>query len=231
MKIATYNIDWAKKYQNKAHINKIENLLDEIDFDILIITEAIDLNLKNYKFKYATTTLPGTHENFPYDSYLKNTPANRVIIYSKTEAVAGLAIKDPYTSICKQFTTAVGVLTIYGTIIGTRYKKQPYADIELDNCIKDCLRLNKEVEGLCLAGDLNTCFIKNSPYIINKKTTEAIIKLANDCNMALTTANIENNIDHIFLPLSIKKEYEPQVSFFAGAEKLSDHTGICVELA
>jgi hypothetical protein len=42
MKIATLNIDWARK---KNHLKTVE-FLNQFDFDFLILTEAIDLNYK-----------------------------------------------------------------------------------------------------------------------------------------------------------------------------------------
>jgi exonuclease III len=45
MKIATYNIDWLRNRKLE-----IEKILNETDFDFLILTEAIDINLRNYKY-------------------------------------------------------------------------------------------------------------------------------------------------------------------------------------
>lgn len=52
MKIATWNIDWGRKYRSKTHYQKVEALLIEWDFDVLILTEAIRLNLPNYGYQY-----------------------------------------------------------------------------------------------------------------------------------------------------------------------------------
>ena len=48
MKIATLNIDWCKKFKSE----KVEMFLSQQDFDFLILTEALALNLKNYNFCY-----------------------------------------------------------------------------------------------------------------------------------------------------------------------------------
>ena len=37
MKIATLNIDWAKIYNSPNHFLKIENFLNQQDFDFLIL--------------------------------------------------------------------------------------------------------------------------------------------------------------------------------------------------
>ena len=52
MKIATLNIDWAKKYKSKNHFLRVEEFLNTQDFDFLILTEAIDLNLTYFPLKY-----------------------------------------------------------------------------------------------------------------------------------------------------------------------------------
>ena len=47
MKIATLNIDWCKKFKSE----KVEMFLSQQDFDFLILTEAVNLNLSQFPFK------------------------------------------------------------------------------------------------------------------------------------------------------------------------------------
>ncbi len=58
MKIATLNIDWAKKYKSNNHFLKVEQFLNNQEFDFLILTEAINLNLTNFPFKYLSEQIP-----------------------------------------------------------------------------------------------------------------------------------------------------------------------------
>ena len=71
MTIATFNIDWARCYKSKSHIYKIEDALNEVDLDILILTESVNLNLPAFKYIYKTRQLPpvikvGKVENADY---------------------------------------------------------------------------------------------------------------------------------------------------------------------
>lgn len=69
MKIATLNIDWCKKIK----IEKVEEFLNKQDFDFLILTEAIDLKLKNFEFKYFSEQIPENieYEGLNYSKYLE----------------------------------------------------------------------------------------------------------------------------------------------------------------
>ena len=80
MKIATYNIEWLRNRNLE-----IEKILNETDFDFLILTEAIDINLRNYKYKYLTDELPQNYEyeTQNYFKILKGKKGHRTIIYSK----------------------------------------------------------------------------------------------------------------------------------------------------
>lgn len=233
MTIATLNIDWAKKQRSKTHIHKIEHLLNILDFDILVVTEAVDLNLATYPFVYKSKSLPEgqEYENINYSIYLKGTPANRVTIYSKFQSSKTYRVTDDFTSVCREFETNVGVITIYGTIIGTLFRKPPFAEKELNNCIMDCLRIFQQTKSLCLVGDLNTSFVKTEKNLqINEVTTKLLRDLIKTCNLDLTTGNIKNNIDHIFLHKGLKVKMDVTQDVFVEKNKVSDHQGIVVEI-
>ena len=156
---------------------------------------------------------------------------NRVSIYSKYEAVTEFKVADVFTSLSLQFQTEVGVLNIYSTIIGTRFNKLPYAKIELDNCVNDCLTIFAENKSLCLVGDLNTAFLpEDFDFQINKDTTSVLIKLATDCNMDMTTADLKENIDHIFVPKGIAENFNIEAKVFIEKGILSDHKGVSIEI-
>ena len=58
MTFATLNIDWAEKYKSAKHYKKVEQLLDEQEFDFLVLTEAINLNLSSFNYKYFSDQIP-----------------------------------------------------------------------------------------------------------------------------------------------------------------------------
>ena len=176
MKIGTLNIDWAKKSKSKKHYLKIEEYLDQQDFDFLILTEAIKLNLKKYKYSYFSEQIPENieYENLNYTKYLDDEPAFRTIIYSKIPAKKQYSVCDYKTCLALEFETDFGDLIIYATIIGTWFKKQPFAKNELENCIKDCTILANLNPNLFIVGDLNTSFMDRK-FTINLKSLRPLL--------------------------------------------------------
>ncbi len=232
MKIATLNIDWAKKYKSKNNFLKVEQFLNKQEFDFLILTEAVNLNLTNYPFKYLSEQIPENivYEKVNYTEYLKGEKAFRSIIYSKFPSVKEHQVIDGKTSIAHEFETEMGDLVIYATIIGTLYKKQPFAQKELENCINDCEKIYKANPNLIIIGDLNTSFQEpEKQFTINPKITNALKTLFENLNLFNATENIIQNIDHIILPLSLQERLRKS-KVFIEKEELSDHKGIYVEI-
>lgn len=226
MKIATLNIDWCKKIRP----DKIEDFLNQQDFDFLILTEAIDLNLQNLEFKYFSHQIPENieYDGLNYSQYLNGEKAFRTIIYSKVPAKGRFSIIDEKTNLALEFETEFGNLVIYTTIIGTQFKKKPYAKNELKNCINDCKNIYESNPNLIIVGDLNTSFLENEKYFsINSETTESLKTLFKDLNLTNATENIPENIDHIIIPESIDKSCTEAKTFI---EKgiLSDHKGVFI---
>lgn len=231
MKIATLNIDWARKYKSKKHYIKIEDFLNDHDFDFLILTEAININLRNYNYKYFSEQLPEdiTYEKLNYSEYLNGEKAFRTAIYSKTPFKRKFQVKDDKTSLALEFETEFGDLVMYATIIGTRYKENPFAKNELANFISDCEEIYKSKINLIIVGDLNTSFLKDEKkFSINDKTTLSLEGLFEKLNLINTTNKIIQNIDHIIIPMHLKCLVKPEV--FVEKNELSDHAGICISL-
>lgn len=226
MKIATLNIDWSKKVNTK----KIEDFLQQQNFDFLILTEAINLNLPNYNYKYFSDQIPPSqiYEGLNYTTYLNGEKAYRTIIYSKILAINKFEVTDSKTSQALEFKTVYGNIVIYATIIGTWFKKQPYAKIELQNCINDCENIYSINQNLFIVGDLNTSFQENEKeFTINKETTETLKNHFNKLNLLNATLQIDKNIDHIIIP----KSYEDKIiesKVFIEKDILSDHKGVYI---
>jgi endonuclease/exonuclease/phosphatase family metal-dependent hydrolase len=232
MKFATLNIDWAEKYKSAKHYKKVEQLLDEQEFDFLVLTEAIDLNLSSFNYKYFSDQIPANtiYERLNYTDYLKGETAYRTIIYSKIPCVKRFNVNDDKTSLALEFETYLGNIVIYATIIGTQYKKQPFAKKELENCIEDCEKIFALNQNLIIVGDLNTSFQENEKqFSINFETTESLRDLFESCNLVNTTDKLDKNIDHIIIP----KHFQTNLignKVFVEKEILSDHKGVVITL-
>lgn len=227
MKIATLNIDWAK--QGKV---KIEKYLDNFDFDFLILTESIDLDLKNFKYKYFCKQIPENqiYEGLNYSEYLNQTPAFRTAIYSKIPFSKSYDVEDFYNSLALEFEPNYGKIIIYASILGTWFRKKPFAEKELKNLVKDCRNLSSINENLFIIGDLNTSFLENEKdFSINSTTTSTLINLFAELNLFNATKSINQNIDHIIIPNSLENSIL-ESSSFVEKNVLSDHKGIKIIL-
>jgi endonuclease/exonuclease/phosphatase family metal-dependent hydrolase len=232
MKIATFNIDWARKYRSRNHFSAIEKFLSQQDFDFLILTEAIHLNLKNFNFKYFSETIPEgvVYENIDYTTYLRGEKAFRTVIYSKTPFKKRFKVKDDKTSLALEFETEFGNLVIYATIIGTWFNRKPFAENELQNCISDCRAIFKENQDIIIVGDLNTSFVVNEEkFTINEHTTNTLKGLFDELNLTNLTQGFSKNIDHIIIPMRLKDK-NIRSEIFIEKGKYSDHAGIVVSL-
>lgn len=233
MKIATLNIDWANKQKSKYHFLKIEEYLNQQDFDFLILTEAINLNLVNFQFKYFSEQIPENieYEKLNYSEYLKGEIAYRAAIYSKVICKRKMDVSDNKTSLALEFETDFGEIVLYVTIIGTRFKEKPFVKRELENCIKECKEIYEKNQNLIIVGDLNTSFIENEKdFRIDTETTKSLQSLFEELNLKNATENIKENIDHIIIP----KKFENKLTssgVFVEKNILSDHKGVYIKLS
>lgn len=233
MKIATLNIDWANKQKSKSHFLKIEEYLNQQDFDFLVLTESINLSLKNFNFKYFSESIPQNieYEKLNYSEYLNGELAFRTAIYSKIKSQKSFKVSDKKTSLALEFPTEFGNIVVYATIIGTRFKQKPFVENELQNCIYDCTNIFQENPNIFIIGDLNTSFKENeTDFTINSITTKSLENLFENLNLINPTAKIKKNIDHIIIPKRFEI-YLTESEVFVEENKLSDHKGIFIILS
>ena len=230
MKISTLNIDWAKTYLKKNKLKEIDEFLDNHNSDILILTEAVPLEIKSYPYLYSSKQIPSNVEfqGLNYTKYLNGQQAFRVSMYSRIQSTSAYTVKDPFTSICREFEIGEDHILIYATIVGTQFNKMPYAQTEMYNCISDCIRLSLISDNLCLAGDLNTSFLSHESkfQIAGIKSQKELSELCKSLNLDLTTGNIPENIDHILMSNQLVKKYRPEAHIFIEKNILSDHKGV-----
>lgn len=228
MKIATLNIDWARKLKR----TNTEAYLNQFDFDILVITEGINIDVQDYPYKYLCESIPvnTVYEGINYTTYLDGEVAYRTIIYSKYPCIKHHEVNDPKTSVAVEFETPLGNLVIYATIVGTQFRKKPYAQTELENMIADCRRIYESDQNLIIVGDLNTSFRKNEKsFSINTATKQALTSLFDDLKLTIPTNVLAENIDHIIISQSFESKIISSKAFVE-KDMVSNHKGIYIEL-
>lgn len=228
MKIATLNTDWARKKNTR----KTATFLNRFDFDFLILTEAVDLDLDRFPYKYPCSPIPENtvYENLNYTEYLKGEKAFRTILYSKIPYSEKYPVTDDKTNLALEFETAFGNMVFYCTIVGTWFNRQPFADNELRNTLSDCRRLHAENPNLFIVGDFNTSFKTGEERLsISSKTTEALKDLLWDLKLKNVTSEIEENIDHIVVP-EVFASRTIETGIFAEKNMISDHQGIFISI-
>lgn len=219
--------------KHKNSKTEIEDFLNKQPvFDFLILTESIHLNLPNYKFQYSTEKLPENvlYEELNYTEYLKVNQAFRVIIYSQFPILKQYIPTDEKTSLALEFQTEFGNILIYATIIGTWFKRKPYAKKELENCLIDCRKIYEENPNLFIIGDLTTSFQPSEKELtINSETTNSLENLFSELNLYNSTREIPKNIDHIIIPKSFQNKLN-ESQIFIEKNKLSDHQGVYISI-
>ena len=228
MKIATLNIDWARK----KNPQKTAAFLNGFYFDFLVLTEAVDLDLSGFPHKYSCSPIPENtvYENLNYTEYLKGEKAFRTILYSKIPYSKKYPLTDDKTSLALEFETAFGNIVFYCTIIGTWFNRQPSADNELRNTLSDCRRIYTENSNLFIVGDFNTSFKKGEERLsISSKTTESLKNLFADLKLKNITSEIKENIDHIVVP-DVFANRTIETGIFADKNLISDHQGIFISV-
>lgn len=226
MKIATLNIDWARK----KNPQKTAAFLNGFDFDFLILTEAVDLDLTRFPYKYLCAPIPENtvYENLNYTDYLKGEKAFRTILYSKIPYSKKYPVTDDKTNLAVEFETAFGNIVFYCAIIGTWFNRQPFADNELRNTISDCKRVHAQNPNLFIIGDFNTSFKKGEENLcISSKTTADLKELFLDLKLINVTSEIQNNIDHIVIPEAFTNQFS-DTGIFIEKDLISDHQGIFI---
>lgn len=227
IKIATLNIDWARKKKSSG----TAEFLNQFDFDFLILTEAIDLDLQNFPYKYLCSPIPENtvYENLNYSEYLNGEKAFRTVLYSKIPYLKKYAVTDDKTNLALEFETELGKIVFYCTIIGTWFNRKPFVDIELQNTIRDCRKIKAENKNIFIVGDFNTSFRKGEErFSISSSTTETLKSLFKELNLINSTSEIEENIDHIIIPKGFSENTECRI--FVDKNVVSDHKGVFISV-
>lgn len=216
MKIATWNIERPNKATK--HNLAIIDCLEKINADILILTESNEFINFGAKYNYF-------HSSKLKDTYYKD-GERRVSIYSKFSLIRQFETFRDDTSICGQFETPYGELSVYGTVIGIYGNRQKSFAEDLDQQLEDFNRIAKSTN-FCIAGDLNMSFSDN--YYYTKEGRQKLNSTFEELGLQNLTANIPQNIDHIILTKTFVGERIINIETWNIDKKLSDHIGVAVE--
>lgn len=215
MMVLNWNIERLKHHRRMGEM--VQNIL-RYDADVVVLTEAdTRLTLEGYPHVFTTAPLE--------QPYYKATE-RRVIIYSKFPALASLPTYDAQTVCCPLLETSIGIVAVYGTILGIYGNRKPPFKEDLVSQIADWRTLS-ETYALCIAGDLNMSFSDN--YYHTEAGRKMLLHAFEDCNLKLLTSHIPNNIDHVLLSKSVLIE---NLELYTGCmafntdKALSDHIGV-----
>ena len=213
MKIATWNLERLDKRKN----SEVIEILNNLEADLIILTETNSIiNLNNYDC-FPTTALPKNFDGITYRD-----GENRVTIFTKYPFVKKYETYDLFTAVCCDFKTPQGILTVYGSIIGVFGNRQPRFDYDLAGQLRD---FNKIFPGknVCFAGDLNVTF--SGRIYPSRKARETLSEAFKNLDLVNTTENIENNVDHLILSKTILEHKKFKIKTWNVDKKLSDHIG------
>lgn len=219
MKIATWNLERLKHISDIVQINSI---LTALKADILVLTET-DERVDTKSYKHCIRTLRPSEFGNKY--YLET--ENRVTICTNYEIVKQYETFDSHTSLCVELKTEMGILIVYGTIIGTLGNRNKSFSRDLLQQINDYKNLSKE-KSFCLVGDYNITFSDN--YYFTNAGRNALNKAFIDCNLNLLTRNKKECIDHIAISEKFISGMDVETAEWNMNKKLSDHKGIYVNL-
>jgi endonuclease/exonuclease/phosphatase family metal-dependent hydrolase len=226
MKIATWNLERPTQASNKNVA--IIDALNQVDADILILTETNDSISLSDNYHYASTQTP---TNIPKKAKY-NTGEKRVTIHSKYPIIKYIETYDGETSICVELSTPNGNLIVYGTIIGIVGNRAENFLQNLSHQLRDFERI-ASMGNICIAGDFNISFGDN--YYFTKDGRTKLDNAFNKLKLLNLTANITNNIDHIVVSKTIIENKNWAVDTWnkerRKEQKLSDHFGLSVTIS
>ena len=216
MKIATWNIERLK---HKRQLEKILNACEQLNSDIMTLTETDEQVQLKYNYSFKT---PPLHEIQP--KYYKMTE-NRISIFTNYKCIRQYETYDKYTALCIELETELGNLIVYGTIIGIHGNRRPSFNQDLLQQVKDFNRLSA-INNFCVCGDFNCSFADN--YYFTKLGRDTLLQAFSDSHIKLLTGKQVECIDHIAITDKFMSDNKVDVEEWNIDKKLSDHKGIAV---
>lgn len=219
MKIATWNI--ARLAHNPA---KIQLACEQVQADILILTESDDRVCPEYKYSFHTPTPPDI-EGTRFGTIQYAPTEHRVSVFTNYPLIRQHATADEYTSLCVELDTDRGCLLVYGTIIGTHDVTTVFPQ-DLARQVPDFKRLSTNGNNLCVCGDFN-CFFTGRCWP-SKFGRNTLLSAFAENRIKLLTGEQAECIDHIAVSEQFIGDTPICVEEWNLDRKLSDHKGIAV---
>lgn len=226
MKVATWNIERLK---HKRLLNDIISSCEQVQADIIVLTETDELVRLNYSNCFKTPTpydmrIPHFEQQLHYEA-----TEHRISIYTNYKCVRQHTTFDKYTALCVELETEKGNLLVYGTIIGIHGNRRSSYMEDLMKQIQDYKRLSAGVSNLCICGDYNCSFADN--YYFTKDGRAQILQSFEENNIEILTAGRPSCIDHIAVSKHFIIDSEIQIEEWNQEKTMSDHKGIAITLS
>ena len=216
MRIATWNIE---RLRHKSKLPTITSACENVNADILVLTETDSRIKLNHKFLFSTQPLEDENYYSPTET--------RVTIYANYELVRHHATFDSHTAVCVELKTKIGNLIVYGTIIGIYGNRHKSFMDDLLCQVKDIECLAKD-NNVCVIGDFNCSFADN--YYFTKDGRAALEDVFSRNKISILTRTQPECIDHIAISDGFIAGMTADITEWNLEKKLSDHKGIVAEL-
>ncbi len=217
MKIINWNV--GRPSGNKS-IQIIEKLI-ELNGDIVVLTETNSgIKLPSNYLHVHTDLLPVNFDGIKY-----KIGENRVSIWTKYPILKTYNTYDKFISICAELSTPLGIIAIYGTIIGILGGKGQRFKEDLTAQISDYERL---VPGrnFCIIGDFNIIFNGYAyPSLIARQTSNDFFDQYSLKNL---TESIIDCVDHIAMSKGFTGSHNIKIETWNHEKALSDQIGTAV---
>lgn len=222
MKILSWNVERPNSNPNAVKNTFIINLIQEINPDIIFLTETnAIIHFKGYHC-HQSLELPQIHENQSYKP-----GENRITIFSKFPIEKTIATYDPYTAVCCEINSAIGPLTLYGSIIGSFGGKDVFFKKDLQQQQTEIENLSKH-QNLIYSGDFNISF-SGFPY-----PSKEVIYDMSDFFKANALRNMtgenENSVLHVVVSKALLKDKKMKQEMIEIGTQISDHNLVLVEI-
>lgn len=219
MRMATWNIE---RFKHLRETDKIYANLDDVNADILVLTEADRRICPAFQHQFHTLPLSGLQSNF----YQKT--ERRVSIYTNYKCIQQIDTYDNHTAICIEIETELGNLLVYGTIMGIFGNREKSFQTDLLKQMQDIRKFSAEGKQICVIGDYNLTFGDN--YYYTKSGRELVDATFRECKIEILTRKRLECVDHIAISKSFIRDKKVVIYEWNQDKKLSDHKGIFVEI-